>query len=318
MSVSTQLFRGVCASTATTRDDNGVFDSGRLRSHVDWLLADGADAISPLGSAGEFPALEVSDRKRVIEAAVAAARGRVPVVAGTHHYSTKVALELSKHAEGAGADALLITPPYYMSPTTTQVMDHYRRVADAVSIPIVLYHNAGRTGVDLKTEELTTLFREGVIRGVKMSNSDPDRICELIQATDGSLFVYAGIDTVAFEGLCHGAVGWISGIPSIVPGAAKRLYTSISVERNLAQARVVWKTLAPLMRLIFRRWLGKGEGPHWLSVMNAAWNLSGPPVGDPAPPVGRLEGEPLAYLTGILQSLGYALDSRGTALEKQR
>lgn len=313
-----ELFHGVCASTCTTRDDDGAFDAGRLRAHVDWLIADGADAISPLGSTGEFVALEIPERKKVIEAAVDAAGGRVPVIAGTHHYSTRHAIELSRHAEGAGADALLIVPPYYMGPTASQVMDHYRRIAAAVSIPIVLYHNAGGTGVDLPTEAMATLFREGAIGGVKLSNSDPDRICELLQATDGALTVYAGIDTVAFEGLCHGAVGWISGIPSIVPGAAQRLYRALAIDGNLEEARRVWKSLAPLMRLIFRRWVGKGEGPHWLSVMNAAWNLIGPPVGAPESPGTPLDGETLSYLTGILHSLGYQIHAREGSLPAAR
>lgn len=213
-----KLFEGVCASSVTPFDGRGGLRLDRLKPHIDWLIADGVHAISPLGSSGEFPALEVEDRKRVLEAALEAVGGRVPVVAGTHHYTTRHTVELSRHAEAAGADALLIVPPYYMAPTPAQVMDHFRRVAEAVSIPIVLYHNIPLTAVDLRTGHLLQLFEEGAIAGVKMSNAEPDRIAELLQATDRALVVYAGIDSVAFEGLCHGAHGWISGIPSMVPG----------------------------------------------------------------------------------------------------
>ncbi|MCC6494306.1 MAG: dihydrodipicolinate synthase family protein, partial [Pirellulales bacterium] len=101
------LFRGVCASTVTPFNSRGELELSLLPAHVEWILAEGADAISPLGSSGEFPALEVNDRKRVLEAALEANNGRVPVVAGTHHYSTKYTIELSKHAEKSGADALL-------------------------------------------------------------------------------------------------------------------------------------------------------------------------------------------------------------------
>ncbi len=302
------LFRGVCASTVTPFDRRGELDLSLLPAHIDWILGEGADAISPLGSSGEFPVLECDDRKRVLEAALAANNGRVPVVAGTHHYSTKLTIELSKHAERAGADALLIVPPYYMAPTPSQTMDHYRRIAESVSIPIVLYHNIPLTYVNLNADHLCRLFEEKAIGGVKMSNPEPDRICQLLQRTNGELFVYAGLDTVAFEGLCHGAHGWISGIPSMVPRAAKVLYEAIAVKGDLAAARRQWQQLAPLMRIQFSSYLAVGEGTHWFSVMKAVLNMVGPPVGDPQPPVLPLQPEFRPAIAAILRKLGYAVN----------
>ena len=299
------LFRGVCASTVTPFQADGSLALERMQAHIDWIVDEGSHAISPLGSSGEFIALETDDRKRVLEAVIQANAGRLPVVAGTHHYTTRATVELSQHAERAGADALLIVPPYYMAPTPSQVLDHFRRVAESVSIPIVLYHNIPLTAVDLKTEHLVKLFEEKVIGGVKMSNPEPDRICELLQATDGKLFVYAGIDTVAFEGLCHGAHGWISGIPSMVPRAARRFYEAIVTHGDLAEARVLWKQLGPLMRLQFSAYHSKGEGAHWFSVMKATLNMIGPFVGDPCPPVLPLPSSYLGTLAENLRALGY-------------
>ncbi len=299
------LFRGVCASTVTPFNDRGELALEMLGPHIEWILADGADAISPLGSSGEFPVMECNDRKRVIEAALEINNGRVPSIAGTHHYSTRMAIELSKHAEKSGADALLIVQPYYMAPTPAQAMDHYRRIAEAVSIPIVLYHNVRGTCVNFTTEHLLKLFEEKVIAGVKMSNPEPDRICQLLQATGGELTVYAGLDTAAFEGLCHGAHGWISGIPSVVPRAAKELYTAIAIKGDLPFARRLWKRLAPLMRMQFSAFLSGGDGAHWFSTMKAALNMIGPPVGDPAPPVLPLQPEFIPTLADILRDLGY-------------
>jgi 4-hydroxy-tetrahydrodipicolinate synthase len=304
---SKSLFRGVCASSITPFDGRGGLDLTLLKPHIDWLISEGVHAISPLGSSGEFCALECDDRKRVLEAALEANGGRVPVVAGTHHYSTRLTIELSKHAEKNGADALLIVPPYYMAPTPAQVMDYYRSLADAVSIPIVVYHNIPLTSVDLKTSHLAQLFNERAIGGVKMSNSEPDRICELLQATGGKLFIYAGIDTVAFEGLSHGAHGWISGIPSMVPRAARELYDAIALRGDLAGARELWTKLAPLMRLQFSSYHNKGEGAHWFSTMKATLNMIGPPVGDPEPPVQPLPAEYRKTLAAMLQNLGYAV-----------
>ncbi len=303
------LFRGVCASSITPFHDDGSLRREWLKPHIDWLIEEGVDAISPLGSSGEFTAMECDVRRQVLEASIEAIAGRVPVVAGTHDYSTRRTVEMSKFAEAAGADALLIVPPYYMAPTPEQVMDHYRRVAEAVTIPIVLYHNIPLTSVDLKTDHLLQLFEERVIAGVKMSNPEPDRICELLQAANGRLFVYAGIDTVAFEGLCHGAHGWISGIPSMVPRAAKRLYEALALRGDLAEARDLWRRLAPLMRLQFQAYHAKGDGPHWFSTMKASLNMIGPPVGDPQPPIKPLSPLHRQALAKLLRALNYSLEA---------
>jgi 4-hydroxy-tetrahydrodipicolinate synthase len=251
--------------------------------------------------------MECEDRKRVLAAAAEAINGRVPVVAGTHDYSTARTIDLSKFAESVGADALLIVPPYYMAPTPAQVMDHYRRIAEAVSIPLVVYHNIPLTSVDLTTDHLLQLFEEKAIAGVKMSNPEPDRQCQLLQATEGRFSVYSGIDTAAFEGLCHGAHGWISGIPSTVPRPARRLYELIAIEENLPEARALWKLLAPLMRLQFQAYHSRGEGAHWFSTMKAALNMIGPAVGDPQLPIAPLPQSHRATLATMLRALGYAV-----------
>jgi 4-hydroxy-tetrahydrodipicolinate synthase len=305
------LFRGICASNVTPFAPDGTLNLRQIKPHIDWLIAEGVNAIAPLGSSGEFAGLELDDRQRVLEAALEASGGRLPVLAGTHHVSTQLTIKLSKQAERAGADALLIVPPYYMAPTPAQVMEHYRRVAEAVSLPIVLYHNVPLTCVDLKTSHLARMFEQGAIAGVKMSNPEPDRICELLQATAGQLSVYAGIDSVAFEGLCHGAHGWISGIPSIVPRAARQLYEAIAVRSDLPAARALWAKLAPLARLQFSAYHAKGEGAHWFSVMKATLNLIGPPVGDPLPPVLPLPAKYQRRLARILRQLGYKVKDAG-------
>jgi 4-hydroxy-tetrahydrodipicolinate synthase len=305
-----RLPRGVVASSVTPTDADGELRLDLIGPHIDWLIAEGVDGISPLGSSGEFVALSSAERKDVTEATLAAIDGRVHSMVGTHHYSTKEAIALSRHAEAAGADSLLVVAPYYMRPSRPQVMDHYRRIAASVSVPIVVYHNAVGTGVDLTSGELTQLFDEGAISGVKMSNADPDRVLQLLERTDGALRVYVGLDAVGFEGLCHGAHGWISGIPSIVPRKAKELYETLAVDHDLEKGRVLWRALAPLMRLQFAAFLGRGDGPHWLSVSKGVLNLIGPYVGEPIPPVQPLSAADVARVTPILANLGYSVASR--------
>jgi 4-hydroxy-tetrahydrodipicolinate synthase len=299
------LVDGIVASSMTPFDSSGALRLDLLPAHIDWLIGEGVHGISPLGSSGEFVGLESDDRKRVIDAVLAANAGRVHIMAGTHHYSTRIAIDLSRHAEQAGANSLLVVPPHYMHPSISQTLDHYRRLADAVQIPIVLYYNFGSTNIDLRTEQLAALFEEKAIAGVKLSNTNPDRICELLQATDRRLVIYAGIDTVAFEGLCHGAHGWISAIPSIVPRSARTLYETIALQGDLASARLQWRALAPLMRLVFREHLGSGNDPNWLAIMKATLNMIGPPVGDPLLPIQPLDPQTKGILAGMLRDLGY-------------
>ena len=299
------LPKGVVASSVTPFHADGTLNAAQVKPHIDWLIDEGVAGLSPLGSAGEFFAIEADDRKRVLEAAIKANDGRVPVMAGTHHYSTKITVELSKHAEKAGADSLLIVPPFYALPTIDGVLDHYRRVADAVSIPIVLYHNTPGTAVDLTTAHLQMLFNEKVIAGVKMSTLMPDKIVELLQVDGPRMTVYAGIDYVAFEGLCHGADGWISGIPSIVPSRARRLYETITVDGDLKSAREQWRKLAPLMRFLFgASHINRGGTAHWAGVMKAALGMIGPKVGDLRPSAALGDAD-LAILKGLLENLGY-------------
>ncbi len=300
---------GIVASSVTPFAKDGSLQLDRLKPHIDWLIGEGVAGLSPLGSSGEFTALEIDQRKRLLEEVIQVNDGRVSLWAGTHHYSTRATIDLSRHAAGAGADALLIVPPYYMAPTAEQTMDHYRRIAEAVDIPVILYHNVPLTCVDLKTDQLLTLFKEGAIAAVKMSNPEPDRICELLQETGGTLRVYCGIDSVAFEGLCHGAHGWISGIPSIVPRAARNLYEAIAIRGDLQEARELWKPLSKLMRLEFSAYSKRADGPHWFSVMKTTLNMIGPPIGEPELPVQPLEQSYRRQLEDLLRALGYSVHS---------
>jgi 4-hydroxy-tetrahydrodipicolinate synthase len=298
-----KLPQGIVASSITPFDDDGGVALDKVHLHIDWLIEQGVDGISPLGSSGEFTALEIAGRQRVLEAAIQAVNGRVPVLAGTHHYTTAGTVKLSVHAEKAGADALLIVPPYYMVPTRTQVMDHYRAVAAAVSIPVVLYHNVINVGMELRTDDILKLHEEGVLAGVKFSHSAAGTIFDLVQGSP-DLTVYVGVDTVAFEGLCYGAHGWISGIPSITPRAARRLYEAIAIAGDLPTAREEWQRLLPLVRLEFAG-IDLGDDPHWFSVMKAALNLLiGPDIGDPVLPIAAVSPEHVQNLTNVLRSLG--------------
>lgn len=296
---------GIVASSVTPFTKDGDVDFSRVHLHIDWLIEQGVAGVSPLGSSGEFPALDYADRQRVIDSSLEAVNGRVPTLVGTHHYTTQQTVALSQYAESAGATALLIIPSYYMLPSRRQVMDHYRAVASAVHIPIVLYYNIGNTNVRLSVDELLQLHQEQAIAGVKWSDTNSSSIFDLVEGSNHRLTVYAGVDSVAFEGLCYGADGWISGIPSIVPRAARALYQKIAVERDLDGARELWRAIRPLAQFEFAG-MPTGEDPHWFSVMKSTLALLiGPEIGAPLPPLDMLPPDAMRELAGLLRAVGY-------------
>lgn len=299
------LPQGVVSSNITPFTADGEVDLTRVAVHIDWLIEDGAAGISPLGSSGEFTAMDYADRQRVVDASLEAVNGRVPTLVGSHHYTTKQTVALSRYAEAAGANGLLVIPPYYMLPTRRQVMNHYREIAAAVGIPVVLYYNVGNTNVRLTVDEILQLHSEGAIAGVKWSDYSAAAIFDLLEGSDHALTVYTGVDPVAFEGLCYGAHGWISGIPSIVPGAANVLYHAIAVQGDLAAARAAWTKLLPLAKFEFAG-MAAGVDPHWFSVMKSALTmLIGPEMGAPQLPLDALAPDDRAYLATLLTRLGY-------------
>ena len=141
------LVDGIVASSLTPFSPSGESRLDLLPAHIGWLIGEGVQGISPLGSSGEFVGIEVADRKRLLEGVIAANAGRVHIMAGTHHYATHLAIELSRQAEQAGADSLLIAPPYYMHPSINQTMG--MRIASAIRIPMIVYHSGGGTNVNL-------------------------------------------------------------------------------------------------------------------------------------------------------------------------
>jgi 4-hydroxy-tetrahydrodipicolinate synthase len=134
----------------------------------------------------------------------------------------------------------------------------------------------------------------------------PDRLVELLQATGGKLPIYAGYDFVAMEGLCHGVHGWISGLPSIVPAAAVKLYKAV-IAQDLVAARKQWALLSPLMRFMFDSRNNQHDGAHSIAVMKAALNMIGPDVGVPQLPIAKLDAPRQGKLASMLSALGYEI-----------
>jgi 4-hydroxy-tetrahydrodipicolinate synthase len=210
------MFKGSLTALITPFK-NGKLDEDALARFVDWQIAEGTHGLVPTGTTGESPTLDYDEHKRVIEITIAAARGRVPVMAGTGSNSTEEAIELSTHAEKAGASGLLIVTPYYNKPTQEGLYQHYKAINDAVNIPIFIYNIPPRSIVDMSVATMARLFELKNIVGVKDATANLARVSQQRAAMGPDFIQLSGEDATALAFMAHGGHGCISVVSNIAP-----------------------------------------------------------------------------------------------------
>jgi 4-hydroxy-tetrahydrodipicolinate synthase len=296
--------RGVYSPTITAFENDETLSLSGTRAFVRFLLTQGVDGLVPLGSSGEPLALAMNERKAVLDAVVEETNGQVPIIAGIVEYSTRAAIELGSYARSSGCNGLMVMPPYGFRPPRRDVFDHFRRVREAVGLPVMLYNVPGTSGIDFTPEEVQQLAEEGVVQSVKWSTTEAGRIRDTKFLCGPSFTVFVGNDLIAFEGLAVGADGWISCLPMIAPSCAVRLFRLLVVEQNLRAARDFFYRLVPLIRLEFRALGSANNDPHWLAVTRESALLRGIPVGQSRKPLSRLSREYSDQLKRLLVALG--------------
>jgi len=248
------------------------------------LLRSGVHGLAPLGSADECVALTENERMQAMEWILDEVKGQVPVYAGTGHYSTRATIELSKHAYQNGTAGLMIMPPYLLRPPKRDILDHFRRIRDAVPLPIMVYNVPILSGVELTPADIKLLSDEDVIHAVKWSHVEVSRIHDTKLLCAPGFAVFVGIDLIGLEGLAAGADGYIGGLTMIVPDLARQLFEMIS-QCDLAGARKLWNRLLPLVQFEYRSIFSPSGDPHWLAVCREAAALCGIAVGSPRAPL---------------------------------
>jgi 4-hydroxy-tetrahydrodipicolinate synthase len=240
-----ESFHGVLPALITPfTEDGSAIDTQALAAIVERLVGAGAAGLVPGGSTGEFTTLTNAERRTLVEATVEAAAGRVPVVAGTGALSTRETIELSAHAEQAGATAVMIVPPFYDALSWRELLAHYTAVADAIDIPIMYYNLPSASGVTLTAEQLRAL----PITCLKDTGGDATAATELIQ-TDGPTLLN-GWDTLTFAALAAGARAVVWGVASIVPEPCVELHRLLIDDIDLPAARKLWAGLWPLCQFL--------------------------------------------------------------------
>ncbi len=190
---------------------------------MDWHQSAGTDAIGAVGTTGESATLSVPEHCEVIKHCVDYVAGKMPIIAGTGANSTREAIELTTAAAKAGADACLLVTPYYNKPTQRGLFEHFRAIAEAVSIPQILYNVPGRTAVDMSNETVARLADLEQIVGIKDATGDPARGRDLVARCGGAIAIYSGDDPTAMELMLAGAHGNISVTANVAPEAMARL-----------------------------------------------------------------------------------------------
>ncbi|MFB3144719.1 MAG: 4-hydroxy-tetrahydrodipicolinate synthase, partial [Candidatus Methylomirabilales bacterium] len=208
------------------------------------------DAIVPCGTTGESPTLSHEEHKKVVEVTIAAAAGRVPVVAGTGSNSTAEAIALTQHAKKAGADGVLMVCPYYNKPTQKGLIAHYKAVAEAVDIPIIMYNIPGRTGVNMLPDTVATLAELQNIVGMKEASGSLEQMTEVISLCGEQITVVSGDDTLTLPLMVVGGKGVISVIANILPKETAEL-THAALNGDWKRAKELHLRLFPLCKAMF-------------------------------------------------------------------
>lgn len=231
-------FRGVHTALVTPFTEDGFVDEGALERLVEYQISNGIDGLVPCGTTGESPTLSHAEHDRVIDLTVRYAKGRVPVIAGTGSNATSEAVRLSKHAEDHGSDAVLLVNPYYNKPTQKGLYLHFKTIANAVSVPCILYNIKGRTGVNLETDTLSRLAEECPnIIAVKEASGSLDQMKQVIGRNLDGFSVLSGDDNLSLDLIEAGGDGVISVASNLLPGMmSEMIHKALSGDQAGARA----------------------------------------------------------------------------------
>ncbi len=244
------MIKGSIVAIVTPMRDDGSLDLARLKSLIDWHVAEGTDGIVIVGTTGESPTVNVEEHCELIRTAVGHAAGRVPVIAGTGANSTAEAIELSQFAKSAGADGILSVVPYYNKPTQEGLYQHFRTIAEAVDIPVILYNVPGRTGADMSNDTALRLAEIPNIVGLKDATGAIDRALDLILRAPADFALYSGDDMTSLAFLLLGGHGVISVTANVAPRAMHEMCIAAAAG-DLTRARAINAKLVGLHKHLF-------------------------------------------------------------------
>lgn len=244
----TVTWKGVFPALMTEMHEDGRLDLEATARHAESCIAAGCEGLVMLGTLGENSSLSLDEKDQVVRAAVEAANGRVPVLAGIAEYTTQLAVATSKRMGAAGAAGLMVLPAMVYQQDSREAITHFRGVARAVDLPIMIYNNHVAYKVDLSPEDFAELADERTIVAVKESSHDSRRMTDMVNVLGDRYKLFCGVDDLALENILFGAIGWVSGLVNSFPREGVALYRAAS-EGRLEEALAIYRWFMPLLHL---------------------------------------------------------------------
>jgi 4-hydroxy-tetrahydrodipicolinate synthase len=241
---------GSIVALVTPMHEDGSVDYVALRRLIDWHVAEGTDCIGVVGTTGESPTVTVEEHCEVIRVSVEHAKGRVPIMAGTGGNSTAEAIELSRFAQQVGADCTLSVVPYYNKPSQEGIYQHFKKIAESVDVPMVLYNVPGRTVADMQVETALRLAQVPGIIGVKEASGQIDRAAWLIKQAPAGFSIYSGDDGTAIALMLLGGHGNVSVTANVAPRAMHAMCMA-AIAGKAKEAAAIHLELLPLHKYLF-------------------------------------------------------------------
>lgn len=293
-----KLIRGTFTVMVTAFDADNGLDLEAQSNFTDWQVQQGINGLIPLGSTGEFLSMSFAEKAKVAECVINSVNGRVPVLVGAGAESTEEVIDNVQMAENLGADGTMIIPPFYSTPTRSEIVKHFERISQNANKPIMLYNNPATANVDLTPELVAELSHLENVDFIKESTMDVTRVRDILEYCEGRMQVFGGI--MGYESFLSGATGWVAVGSNIMPKEFQQLFTMTYDEQNLAEARKIYTKILPIIRLV--------GGHRYVSATKAALNKIGKPVGLPRSPRLPLPIDDLPMLDDALRLAGVLSD----------
>ena len=271
----TQNWRGTYTVLITPFTPDGrAVDVPALKRLVDWQIEQGIHGLIPLGSTGEFLSMTLAEQELVMDICVKQAAGRVPVLIGTGAEWTDEAVMKARLAESLGADGVMVIPPYYSTPTPDELFEHYRKIGEAVSFPIMIYNNPATANVDMTPDIVARLAQIDNVRYIKESTLEVTRVRDIIELCGDKMTVFAGI--LGYESFWLGAQGWVAVCSNFLPRDSARLFELVADHKDQVSALALYRRMLPLVKMV--------GGHRYVAASKVALDYMGLPVGIPRAP----------------------------------
>ena len=293
-----KLIRGTFTVMVTAFDADNGLDLEAQSNFTDWQVQQGINGLIPLGSTGEFLSMSFAEKAKVAECVINSVNGRVPVLVGAGAESTEEVIDNVQMAENLGADGTMIIPPFYSTPTRSEILKHFERISQNANKPIMLYNNPATANVDLTPDLVAELSHLENVDFIKESTMDVTRVRDILEYCEGRMQVFGGI--MGYESFLSGATGWVAVGSNIMPKEFQQLFTMTYDEQNLDEARKIYTKILPIIRLV--------GGHRYVSATKAALNKIGKPVGLPRSPRLPLPIDDLPMLDDALRLAGVLSD----------